>query len=70
MRFIKVWCEYDIGGSFGGNNNESAYIIDDNLGEDIVNDLVLKHLLNCTGLDEEELEGLYDWERLSISKLS
>lgn len=22
---IKVWCEYDISGSFGGNNNEEVF---------------------------------------------
>jgi len=29
MQYIKVWCEFDIGGEFGGNNNEEVFIVPD-----------------------------------------
>ncbi len=66
MSYIKVWCEYDFSGNFGGNNNEDIFKVnmDDNIDK-----LVLNFLIKATGLDEEDLEGLYGWDYISISQL-
>ena len=66
MSYIKVWCEYDFSGNFGGNNNEDIFEVnmDDNIDK-----LVLNFLIKATGLDEEDLEGLYGWNYINISQL-
>jgi len=68
--FISVWCEYDINGDFGGNNNQDVFSVSKELTQSQVEDLVLERLKVQTGLDEEELEGLYGWEYLAIKELS
>jgi len=65
MNYIKVWCEYDFGGSFGGNNNEGVFIAP---LEDI-EVKVLEMLKKCTGLSEEDLDGLWDWEFIEVGEL-
>ncbi len=66
MSYIKVWCEYDFSGNFGGNNNEDIFKVnmDDNIDK-----LVLNFLIKATGLDEEDLEDLYSWNYINISQL-
>ena len=66
MRYVKVWCEYDFSGNFGGNNNEDIFEVnmDDNIDK-----LVLNFLIKVTGLDEEDLEDLYGWNYINISQL-
>ena len=66
MRYVKVWCEYDFSGNFGGNNNEDIFKVnmDDNIDK-----LVLNFLIKATGLDEEDLEDLYGWNYINISQL-
>ncbi len=66
MSYIKVWCEYDFSGNFGGNNNEDIFKVnmDDNIDK-----LVLNFLIKATGLDEEDLEDLYGWNYINISQL-
>ena len=66
MRYVKVWCEYDFSGNFGGNNNEDIFEVnmDDNIDK-----LVLNFLIKTTGLDEEDLEDLYGWNYINISQL-
>jgi hypothetical protein len=66
MIYVKVWCEYDFSGNFGGNNNEDIFKVnmDDNIDK-----LVLNFLIKATGLDEEDLEDLYGWNYINISQL-
>jgi hypothetical protein len=66
MRYIKVWCEYDFSGNFGGNNNEDVFEV--NMDDDI-DKLVLNFLIKATGLEEEVLEDLYGWTYINISQL-
>lgn len=63
--FIKVWCEYDINGSFGGNNNEEVFEV---IGDVDIDQRVFDYVSDATGLSEEDLDGLYDWEWVTISK--
>lgn len=64
MKYIKVWCEYDIGGNFGGNNNEEVFcIMNDTLD---IEELVKCVITTMTGLDELDLEGLYDWGFIDV----
>ena len=69
MRYIKVWCEYDFGGKFGGNNNEEVFSVSDRCSLEIVENNVVKMLQGITGLSDEDLEGLYDWEYIELEEL-
>lgn len=69
MAHIKVWCEYDFGGSFGGNNDEDIFEIPSGLSVHQVRQLIVAHLKQAAGVEEDDLEGLYDWEHVSIKKL-
>lgn len=63
MKYIKVRCEYDFGGGFGGNNNEEICAVADNTTDEEVEDLVMKHLMENSGFeDKEDLKGTYSWE--------
>lgn len=66
--YIKIWCEYDFGGSFGGNNNEEVFRI--RKGTKGVYQLLLNFLTDTTGLDREVLEGMFSWEYTSIQQLA
>ncbi|ASU00757.1 hypothetical protein FDI46_gp221 [Aeromonas phage AS-gz] len=65
---VKVWCEYDINGSFGGNNNEEVCRImfpSDMPPDDYsahISIMVMKHMKEQTGLDEDDLDGLIGWD--------
>lgn len=73
--FIKVWCEYDICGSFGGNNNEEVYEVNDDLSEEDVDALVEKAFAYLFEEVKEEGDesflstGLLNWEVININKL-
>lgn len=70
MQAIKIWCEYDFGGSFGGNNNEECILPNPNSTtseEDGVS--VIAYLEERTSMSKEELEGLYDWEYITLNTL-
>tara|TARA_R110000851_G_scaffold63646_1_gene145462 strand:- start:1590 stop:1811 length:222 start_codon:yes stop_codon:yes gene_type:complete len=71
MRFIKVWCEYDISGEFGGNNNEAVYQVEEGSDVGLLVDNLICGSINMDKDEnfEEEMEGLYDWEYITISKL-
>lgn len=69
MDYIKVWCEYDFSGNFGGNNNEDVFEVDESLTEEQVGDLVLDYLVSRTGCSEEELDDLYGWEYIAMKTL-
>lgn len=67
--FIKVWCEYDFSGKFGGNNNEDVFVIEEDKSQDEIERMVLNMLSNSTGAPEEDLEDLYGWEVINIKYL-
>ena len=70
MEFIKVWCEYDFGGQFGGNNNQGVFSIPEHLSTSEVDTLVRNYLISATGVGDEDLdEDLYGWEDISVSYL-
>lgn len=69
MDYIKVWCEYDFSGNFGGDNNEDVFEVDESLTEEQVGDLVLNYLVDRTDCSEEELDGLYGWEYITVETL-
>lgn len=66
MSHIRVWCEYDFSGGFGGNNDEEICVVEDNLSAKEVEWLVKQYLMENAGLeDEEDLDGMYGWEYYS-----
>lgn len=69
MSYIKVWCEYDFAGSFGGNNNEEIFTVSDNLTTDDIEQLVLEMLTRNCSMDEDELDGFYSWSFTSVESL-
>lgn len=69
VNYIKVWCEYDFGGSFGGNNNEEVFLVRSDISADVIDEMVLKMLRGSTSLSDEDLEGLYDWEFIVVEEL-
>lgn len=68
--FIKVWSEYDINGTFGGNNNEEVYQVDDDLETHEIDEIVKNKIVSSTSMPEEELEGLFDWSYINIENLN
>lgn len=66
--FIKVWCEYDLSGAFG-YNNEDVFEIPDDHDSDVVTATVASIVSKRTGLGVDELDGLFDWECLEIESL-
>lgn len=69
MKYIEVWCEYDFNGSFGGNNNEAVFEVDENMNADDTIEKVVDYLSNKTSLSKEDLEDLWDWEFIEIEEL-
>ena len=69
MKYIKGWCEYDIDGSFGGNNNEAVVEVDENMNADDIIEKVVDYLSNKTSLSKEDLEGLWGWEFIEVKEL-
>lgn len=74
MSFIKVWCEYDIGGSLGGNNDMEVFDVADKSQQEIEKLLEerYEHLRRELELEEDESlcdSGLFDWEFFDIGKL-
>jgi hypothetical protein len=76
MGYIKVWCEYDMNGQFGGNSNEEVFAVPDSMTEEEIKDIVLKQLdwlWNDVKEDEEAADifdaGLAGWEYITIQNL-
>lgn len=69
MNYIKVWCEYDISGTFGGNNNEEVLRVPEDYESNQIEPVVEDYLHKITGLRKDELEGLWDWEFIVIEDL-
>jgi len=77
MDFIKVWCEYDMSGQFGGNSNEEVFIVSDSLTDAEIDSLVCKELqwiwkdvmeedAQAENIIEARLAG---WEYITIQNL-
>ena len=69
-QLIKVWCEYNIGGSFGGNNDEAVFVVPDGTEQDAIDKFVTDYVVQKTGTPVEELEDLYDWEYITTHMIS
>lgn len=73
MSYIKVWCEYDISGSFGGNNNEEVFAVPDSYtSEDIDKLLTEKYASYSETCDCDEsllADDLMGWSFISIESL-
>ena len=73
MRFIRVWCEYDFGGSFGSNNNEEVFSVSESVSTEDIEALVKSVLSSVQDeLDDgEDLfeDGLAGWEFINIEVL-
>ena len=75
MSFIKVWCEYDISGSFGGSNNEEVFFIPDDFEGDVEELLQAKYGYLESELELEDGEtlfdsGLFDWSYIDVASLA
>jgi len=68
MSYIKVWCEYDFSGNFGGNNNEEVFAVGDDLSMEDIHETVGNYLSGMTFLSKEDLEGLWGWEFIEVKK--
>ncbi|AHX01143.1 hypothetical protein M316_0078 [Nitrincola phage 1M3-16] len=68
--FIRVWCEYDINGSFGGNNDEEVLEVSAGLTEDQIEEKVLKFVSKASGVDEEDLEDCWGWDFIQPERLT
>lgn len=66
-QLIKIWCEYDISGEFGGNNDEDVLLVDEDFSVEEIEKEVLSILRGRTDLDEEDLDGLWGWEGISAT---
>lgn len=72
---VKIWCEYDINGDFGGNNDEALARItfpadmpsDEYIG--YIFEVVEKYVSEQTGLDADDLDGLVGWSYVSPVRL-
>lgn len=63
--YIRVWCEYDISGQFGGNNNEEVFRVSD--GED-VNKLLSEWSIKMFGENLIDC-GVMSWSVVEINNL-
>ena len=72
---IKVYCEYDIGGQFGSNNNEEIFEVSDDLSANEIEVLVINLIGERVGFDDAVLEGdepipdFFGWEYVNVEKL-
>ncbi len=66
--YIKLWCEYDISGTFGGNNNEEILAIPEDFTGSVP-DLLREHVNNRCPYLEEDDEGLWDYEYIDVFML-
>ena len=74
MSFIKVWCEYDINGDFGGDNNEAVFSVI--YGADVEELLTKRYSylweeVKDGDSDETSLleAGLMGWEYITLEEL-
>lgn len=60
MRLFKVDFEYDFNGSFGGNNNQDVYQIDnDDMASDEIIAKIEDDVLERSGCDEDDRHMIY-----------
>ncbi len=74
MNYIKVWCEYDISGDFGGNNNEDIFSVSDSLSSQDIDQILTERFADLADDTEGEGslldEGLMGWEYINIIELT
>lgn len=74
MNYIKVWCEYDIGGEFGGNNDQDVFLVPEGANVDQLLADKFQHIWDDIKEEDDEDENLIDaglmgWEYISIWEL-
>jgi len=70
--YIKIWCEYDICGPFGGNNNEQVLVVDHdehNVDRKSITEIVEKYVIDMSGCSKDEIDGLWTWNFISIMEI-
>ena len=67
MHYIRVWCDYDIGGRFGADCNEEIFRVWSS-SDVYIEGRVIEHISNVTKIPKEELKGSYGWELLGVVK--
>jgi hypothetical protein len=73
MNYIKVWCEYYIGGDFGANNDQTVFAVPEHFTEDDINFYLNNKYADMA--EEEGCEGslqdddLMGWEYITINTL-
>lgn len=66
--FIKIWCEYDICGNFGGNNDQEICNIifpadlELAMRNAYVDERVKEHIISMTDLSVDDISGLFGWD--------
>jgi hypothetical protein len=77
MKYIKVWCECNINGSFGGDRNEDVFLVSDDCSEEDIDNKILDKFswlvqeLEYEGYEEVNLikDGILAWGYLVVCKL-
>ncbi|CAM0019492.1 hypothetical protein VPHD484_0378 [Vibrio phage D484] len=69
MKYISIWCEYDISGPFGGNNNEDIFTVDESLSDDEIESKVAAYIADTTGETLEDVDDLFGWNAISVTEL-
>lgn len=72
ISYIKIWCEYDICGSFGGNNNEHVLVVDHDehiVDREAITEIIEKYVIDMSGCSKDEIDGLWTWDFISIMEI-
>lgn len=64
LKFIAVWCEYNISGQFGVDSDQTILQVNSQYSEKEIDEKVLAYLSKACDMPPEELEqgSLWDWE--------
>jgi len=70
MKFVKISCEYDIGGEFC-NGMETVVFVRGNLERDLldIDDLVSDLVSRRTRMKPKELVGFYKWDFIEFDEI-
>ena len=73
MNYIKVWCEYDISGQFGGNNDEDVFAVPDTCSSEEIDEMLTKKFASyseeCDCGVSLLADGLMGWEFITVKIL-
>lgn len=64
--YVKFWCEYDICGNFGGNNDEEVALVPTTWTEEKIESELLKLIVARSGCSKEDVENLWSWDYITI----